>query len=71
MDHNYFTGADKTMRNLKITAMISVPVVLMAILMLLQGASGGWIVLGIVAFIWILISWRFAGVGKKGLPEQK
>lgn len=66
-----FTGADKAVRNLGLTAAVSVPVLLVAVLVPIRGMSGGWSVLGAVVLVWLLIAWRFAGVGRKGLPEQK
>jgi hypothetical protein len=66
-----FTGADKVKRNVKFTAIATVPVLVIAVFLLVQGISEAWILIALAAVVWILLGVRFAGVGTRGLPDQK
>ncbi|MFJ2645137.1 hypothetical protein ACIO1C_00120 [Streptomyces sp. NPDC087420] len=71
VDSNSFTGADKVKRNAKLTAFAAIPVLILAVVLLAQGITAGWILVILAVVIWVLIWIRFSGVGTKGLPEQK
>ncbi|WP_081240100.1 hypothetical protein [Streptomyces viridosporus] len=71
VDSNSFTGADKVKRNLKFTAIATVPVLVVAIFLLNRGISEAWILIALAAAVWTLLWVRFAGVGTRGLPDQK
>ncbi|MGW7264905.1 hypothetical protein [Streptomyces sp. NPDC054842] len=72
MKQERFTDASNTRRNLRWTTIATVPCVLILLyLILMQGISAAWIGLGIVVMIWVLLIWRFKGVGSDGLPPQR
>ncbi len=72
MSRERFTGVSKTRRNLRWTAIATVPcVVLLLYLIAVQKVSEAWVGMGIVAAIWALLVWRFKDVGSDGLPPQR
>ncbi|MCM2387493.1 hypothetical protein [Streptomyces albipurpureus] len=72
MHHNRFTGADRVRRNFTWAAMVSVPtVIFLLFLVFVQNLTGAWIGLVMVALLWLLVLWRFTGVGTRGLPPQR
>ncbi|WP_329014129.1 hypothetical protein [Streptomyces sp. NBC_00690] len=72
MRHSRFTGPDKVSRNLKATAVLTVPcVVFLLFLIFVQGIGEAWVGLAIVIGLWGLLYWRFQGVGRRGLPPQR
>jgi hypothetical protein len=72
MDQGRFTDASRTRRNVRWTAIATVPCVLFLLyLVAVQQISEAWVGIGIVVAIWALLAWRFKGVGTEGLPPQR
>jgi hypothetical protein len=72
MSQHRFTDVGKTRRNLRWTASATVPCVLLLLyLIAVQNISEAWVGVGILAAVWVLLIWRFKGVGTDGLPPQR
>ncbi|MYS24536.1 hypothetical protein GA0115240_16531 [Streptomyces sp. DvalAA-14] len=64
------TGANKTIRNLRIAAAVSAIVLVFFAVSLVLGETKSWIGIVLICALWVPVAFRFSGISKKGLPPQ-